>query len=102
MHLPSTCEGSEVKQMSLRYSANDVVSQSSIERFLQMLAIAFQQPSNLYLTGDAVLAHQGLRSSISTTLSLVVEATDEEGMIAAIKRSAERAHLATAFTSPED
>lgn len=88
--------------MSLRYSANDVVSQANIEQFLQTLALAFQQPSNLYLTGDAVLVHLGLRSSTSTTLSVVIEATDEVRMTAAIKRSAERVHLTTAFTSPED
>lgn len=88
--------------MSLRYSANDVVSQASIEQFLQALALLFQQPSNLYLTGDAVLVHLGLRTSMSTTLSLVVEASDEEAMTAAAKRSAERVHLTAAFTSPED
>ena len=88
--------------MSLRYSANDVVSQASIEQFLQILAAAFQQPSNLYLTGDAVLVHLGLRSSTSTTLSLVIEATDETRMTAAILRSVERVHLSAALTSPED
>lgn len=88
--------------MSLRYTANDVVSQASIEQFLQVLAMTFQQPSNLYLTGDAVLVHLGLRASTSTTLSLVIEASDEEKMTHAIHRSAERVHLNTSFSSPED
>jgi hypothetical protein len=87
--------------MSLRYS-NDVVSQANIEQFLQVLAMTFQQPSNLYLTGDAVLVHLGLRSSTSTTLGMVVEAADEEQMMSAIKRCAERVHLTAVFTSPED
>ncbi|HEY0756630.1 MAG TPA: hypothetical protein VGD98_21940 [Ktedonobacteraceae bacterium] len=88
--------------MSLRYSTSDVVSQASIEQFLQVLAMAFQQPSNLYLTGDAVLVHLGLRSSTSTTLNLVMETSDEEKMTQAIRRSSERVNLSTAFTSPED
>lgn len=88
--------------MSLRYTANDVVSQASIEQFLQVLAMAFQQPCNLYLTGEAVLVHLGLRASTSTTLSLVIEASDEEKMTNAIRRSAERVHLSTSFSSPED
>lgn len=87
--------------MSLRYS-NDIVSQASIEQFLQVLSMTFQQPSNLYLTGDAVLVHLGLRASISTTLGLVVEAADEEQMMNAIKHCAERVHLTAVFTSPED
>lgn len=88
--------------MSLRYSANDVVSQASIEQFLQVLAMTFQQPSNLYLTGDAVFVHLGLRSSTSTTLNLVIEASDEEGLTTAIRRSVERVHLTAALASPED
>lgn len=88
--------------MSLRYSANDVVSQASIEQFLQVLAMTFQQPCNLYLTDDAVLVHLGLRTSTSTTLNLVIEASEEEKMTSAIKQSAERVHLTVAFTSPED
>jgi hypothetical protein len=88
--------------MSLRYTANDVVSQASIEQFLQVLAMTFQQPSNLYLTGEAILVHLGLRASTSTTLTLVIEASDEEQMTQAIRRSAERVHLSTSFSSPED
>jgi hypothetical protein len=88
--------------MSLRYPANDVVSPASIEQFLQALAQAFQQPSNLYLTGEAAFVHLGLRSSTSTTLSMVIEATDETRMTSAIIRSAERLRLSAAFTSPED
>lgn len=88
--------------MSLRYTANDAVSQVNIEQFLQVLAMTFQQPSNLYLTGDAVLVHLGLRASTSTTINLVIEASDEEKMINAIRRSAERVHLTTSFSSPED
>ena len=88
--------------MSLRYTANDGVSQASIEQFLQVLAMTFQQPSNLYLTGDAVLVHLGLRPSTSTTIGLVIEAADETKMTAAIMQSAERVHLTAAFTSPED
>jgi hypothetical protein len=88
--------------MSLRSTTGDVVSQANIEQFLQILAATFQQPSNLYLTGDAVLVHLGLRSSTSTTLSVLIEAADEEKMSHAIRRSAERVHLTAAFSSPED
>lgn len=88
--------------MSLRYTTNDVVSQASIEQFLQVLAMTFQQPSNLYLTGDAVFVHMGLRASTSATLSLVIEAADENSMTTAVQRSAERVHLTPAFASPED
>jgi hypothetical protein len=95
-------EGDRGIQMSLRYTMGDVASQANIEQFLQILGLTFQQPSNLYLTGDAVLVHLGLRAGTSPTLGLVVEATEEEAMTAAIQRSAERVHLTVAFTSPED
>lgn len=88
--------------MSLRYTAGDAVSQANIEQFLQILAMNFQQPSNLYFTGDTVLVHLGLRPSMTNTLSLVVEATEDEQMTSAVKRSAERLNLHVAFASPED
>lgn len=88
--------------MSMHYTASEFVSQANIERFFQILATNFQQPSNLYLTGDAVLVHLGLRAGRDTTLSLIVEAADEHEMTTAVRRSAEQVHLNVTFTSPED
>jgi hypothetical protein len=88
--------------MSMRTTASNVVTQTSIEQFLQTLAMTFQQPCNLYLTGEAVLVHLGLRGGISSTVSMVVETANDEVMLGTIRRCAERVHLTPYFTSPED
>jgi hypothetical protein len=86
----------------MRYTSAYVISRENIEQFLHILARQFQQPSNLYLTGNAVLVHMGLRTSTTNILQLVVETADESGMVAQIQRSAEALHLTVEFTSPED
>lgn len=86
----------------MRYTSAYVISRDNIEQFLHTLARQFQQPSNLYLTGNAVLVHMGLRASTTNILQLVVETADESSLVALMQRCAEALHLNLEFTSPED
>ena len=88
--------------MSTRYTSAYVISRENIEQFLHILARQFPEPSNLYLTGNAVFVHLGLRASTNNILQLVVETTDEERMVALIQRCASSLHLNVEFSSPED
>lgn len=88
--------------MSMRYTSAYVVSHENIEQFLHLLARQFPEPSNLYLTGNAIFAHLGLRPSTTNVLQLVVETTDEERMITLMQRCASSLHLNVEFSSPED
>jgi hypothetical protein len=88
--------------MSMRYTSAYVVSHENIEQFLHLLARQFPEPSNLYLTGNTVFAHMGLRPGTTNILQLVVETTDEERMIALMQRCANSLHLNVEFSSPED
>jgi hypothetical protein len=88
--------------MNMRYASAYVISRVNIEQFLQLLGAQFQQPSNLYLTGNAVPVHLGLRAGTTNILQLVVETDDEARMSAVISRCAEAVHLNVEFASPED
>lgn len=88
--------------MSMRYSPTSTISRANIEQFLQTLGKHFQQPSNLYLAGEAALVHLGLRNGTTSTLNVVIETTDEPMMVTYIQRCAEQVHLSVDFTSPED
>lgn len=86
----------------MRYTSAYVISRENIEQFLRTLARLFQHPGNLYLTGNAVLVHMGLRTSTTNILQLVVETADETGMVTLMQRSAQALHLNLEFSSPAD
>jgi hypothetical protein len=88
--------------MSMRYPSTYATSRANIEQFLQTLARYFQQPSNLYLIGEAALVHMGLRAGTTNTLNLVIETADEPRMVLYIQRCAEQLHLNVDFSSPEN
>lgn len=88
--------------MSMRYTSAYVITRANIEQFLQALARQVPEPSNLYLTGNAVFVHLGLRASTNNILQLVVETTDDEQMTALMQRCASSLHLNLEFSSPED
>lgn len=84
------------------YTSAYVISRENIEQFLQLLARQFQLPGNLYLTGNAVLVHLGLRTSTTNILQLVAETADEPGLLALMQHGAAALHLTLEFSSPAD
>lgn len=88
--------------MSMRYTSAYVISRENIEQFLHILARQFPEPSNLYLTGDAVFVHMGLRVSTTNVLQLLVETTEEERMFELMQHCASSLHLTVEISSPEE
>lgn len=91
-------EGQECSEMSMRQNATG----ADIEKFLNALGKAFRKPGRLYLAGGAALVHMGLRSGSTLDIDVVIEATDEDEMVKAIRRLVEQMQLNIEFSSPED
>ncbi len=91
-------ERQECSEMSMRHSA----TRADIEKFLKALGKAFRKPGRLYIAGGAALVHMGLRSGSTLDIDVVIEATDEDEMVTAIRRLVEQMQLNIEFSSPGD
>ena len=84
--------------MSMRHSA----TRADIEKFLKALGKAFRKPGRLYIAEGAALVHMGLRSGSTLDIDVVIEATDEDEMVTAIRRLVDQMQLNIEFSSPGD
>jgi Nucleotidyltransferase of unknown function (DUF6036) len=75
---------------------------ADIEKFLIALGKAYRKAGRLYLAGGAALVHLGLRSGSTLDIDVVIEATDEDEMITAIRRLVEQMQINIEFASPAD
>jgi len=91
-------EGQECSQMSMRHNA----TRADIEKFLKALGKTFRKPGRLYLAGGAALVHMGLRPGSTLDIDVVIETTDEDEMVMAIRRLVEQMQLNIEFSSPGD
>lgn len=91
-------EEQECSEMSMRHNA----SKADIEKFLNALGKIFHKPGRLYLAGGAALVHMGLRPGSTLDIDVVIETTDEDEMVKAIRRLVEQMQLNIEFASPGD
>ena len=75
---------------------------ADIEKFLNALGKTYRKAGRLYLAGGAALVHMGLRSGSTLDTDVVIEATDEDEMITAIRRLVEQMQINIEFASPAD
>ncbi len=78
------------------------VTRADIEKFLNALEKAYRKAGRLYLAGGATLVHMGLRSGSTLDIDVVIEATDEDEMITAIRLLVEQMQINIEFASPAD
>jgi hypothetical protein len=88
----------ECSEMSMRHN----VTRTDIEKFLTALGRAFRKPGRLYLAGGAALVHMGLRGGSTMHVDVVIETTDEDAMVTAIRRIVEQMQINVEFSSPGD
>lgn len=91
-------EQEECSEMSMRQN----VTKADIEKFLNALGKAYRKEGRLYLAGGAALVHMGLRSGSTLDIDVVIEATNEDEMITAIRRLVEQMQINIEFASPAD
>ncbi|HZU66820.1 MAG TPA: DUF6036 family nucleotidyltransferase [Ktedonobacteraceae bacterium] len=91
-------EEQECNEMSMRH----MVTRADIEKFLIALGKTFRKPGRLYLAGGASLVHLGLRSGSTMDIGVVIETTDEDSMVTAIRRIVEQMQINIEFSSPGD
>ena len=84
--------------MSMRQS----VTRADIEKFLNALDRTYRKEGRLYLAGGAALVHMGLRSGSTLDIDVVIEASNEDEMITAIRRLKEQMQINIEFASPAD
>ena len=82
------------------YSEN--VTKADIEKFLNALGKTYRKAGRLYLAGGAALVHMGLRSGSTLDIDVVIEASNEDEMITAIRRLVEQMQINIEFASPAD
>jgi len=78
------------------------LTRADIEKFLNALGKAYRKAGSLYLAGGAALVHMGLRSGSTLDIDVVIEASDEDEMIMAIRRLVEQMQINIEFASPAD
>ncbi len=98
LELQDEKEGQECSDMSMRQN----VTRADIEKFLSTLGKVFRKPGRLYLAGGAVLVHMGLRPGSTLDIDVVIEATDEDEMVTAIRRIVDQMQINIEFSSPGD
>jgi Nucleotidyltransferase of unknown function (DUF6036) len=98
MALQENDQQEECSEMSMRQN----VTRADIEKFLNDLGKAYRKAGRLYLAGGAALVHMGLRSGSTLDIDVVIEATDEDEMITAIRRLVEQMQIKIEFASPAD
>ncbi len=91
-------EGQECGTMSMRHN----VAKADIEKFLKALGRSFHKPGHLYLAGGAALVHMGLRPGSTLDIDVVIETTNEDEMVTAIRRIVEQLQINVEFASPGD
>lgn len=91
-------EQEECSKMSMRQS----VTRADIEKFLTALGRTYRKEGRLYLAGGAALVHMGLRSGSTLDIDVVIEASNEDEMIMAIRRLKEQMQINIEFASPAD
>lgn len=77
-------------------------TRADIEKFLNALGKAYRKEGRLYLAGGAALVHMGLRSGSTLDIDVVIEASNEDEMITAIRRLKEQMQINIEFASPAD
>src|SRR5207248_8036778 len=88
----------ECGEMSMRQS----VTKADIEKFLTALGKAYRKQGRIYLAGGAALVHMGLRSGSTLDIDVVIETTNEDEMVTAIRRLVEQMQINIEFASPAD
>ena len=88
----------ECGAMSMRQS----VTKADIEKFLTALGKAYRKQGRIYLAGGAALVHMGLRAGSTLDIDVVIEATNEDEMVTAIRRLVEQMQINIEFASPAD
>jgi hypothetical protein len=91
-------EEQECGEMSMRHN----VTKADIEKFLMALGRGFRKAGRLYLAGGAALVHMGLRGGSTMDVDVVIETTDEDAMVTAIRRIVEQMQINVEFSSPGD
>lgn len=91
-------EQEECSEMSMRQS----VTRTDIEKFLNALGRTYRKEGRLYLADGAALVHMGLRSGSTLDIDVVIEASNEDEMITAIRRLKEQMQINIEFASPAD
>jgi uncharacterized nucleotidyltransferase DUF6036 len=91
-------EQQECGEMSMRQN----VTRADIEKFLTALGKTYRKPGRIYLAGGAALVHMGLRSGSTLAIDVVVEATNEDEMVVAIRRLVDQMQINIEFSSPAD
>ncbi len=79
-----------------------IPSKADIEKFLEALGNSFRKPGRLYLAGGAALVHIGLRPGSTMDIDVAIEASDEDEMVTAIRKSVEKMQINVKFASPGD
>ena len=69
---------------------------------MKALGKAVRKPGRLYLAGGAALVHMGLRPGSTLDIDVVIETTDEDEMVTAIRRLVEQLQLNIELSSPGD
>jgi Nucleotidyltransferase of unknown function (DUF6036) len=98
MALQEEDEQEEYSVMRMRQN----VTMADIEKFLNALGKAYRQAGRSYLAGGAALIHMGLRSGSTLDINVVIEASNEDKMITAIRRLVEQMQINIEFASPAD
>jgi hypothetical protein len=98
MALQEEDEQEECSVMSMRQN----VTKADIEKFLNALGKAYRKAGRLYLAGGAALVHMGLRSGSTLDIDVVIETSNEDEMITAIRRLVEQMQINIKFASPAD
>lgn len=75
---------------------------ADIEKFLTALGKAYRKQGRIYLAGGAALVHLGLRSGSTLDIDVVIETTNEDEMVTAIRRLVEQMQINIEFASPAD
>ncbi len=91
-------EQQECGEMSMRQN----VTRVDIEKFLTALGKTYRKPGRIYLAGGAALVHMGLRSGSTLAIDVVIEATNEDEMVMAIRRLVDQMQINIEFSSPAD
>ena len=73
-----------------------------IEKSLTALGKAYRKQGRIYLAGGAALVHMGLRSGSTLDIDVVIETTNEDEMVTAIRRLVEQMQINIEFASPAD
>jgi hypothetical protein len=88
----------EYSEMSMRNNA----TKADIDKLLNALGKVFRKPGRLYLAGGASLVHLGLLPGSTLDIDIVIETTDEDEMVKAIRQLVDQMQLNIKFSSPGD